>query len=242
MENIQIHIGKPISNIISSDNVELIAVPEPEEVIRKREFKKRVNKEVTDRIKKEIRNKVEELKKEFEKEKEAEFNRGFIEGQEVGHKNALEIIIPLKESLINAVKNISDYRDRLLKESEKTIVTLALSFAKSIVGADVITRPEIIREQVKKALSYVISEGQLTFHVNPDLVSQFDDKENFIPEKYRDRIAIIPDESISPGGCKLVTNSGTIDATIQTQIAELETTILTGMESDSESDTGKDIE
>ncbi|MFC1733625.1 FliH/SctL family protein, partial [candidate division KSB1 bacterium] len=98
-----------------------------------------------------------------------------------------------------------------------------------------------IEEQITKVLGYVISEGKLSFHVNPEDSAVFEKKEEFVPEEYLDRIVIVPDETIERGGCKLQTNSGTIDATISAQLDELEAAVIDGLESESESDTGKDI-
>ena len=72
----------------------------------------------------------------------------------------------------------------------------------------------------------------MIFHVHPDDASQFDDKEQYIPEEYLGVIEIVTDENITRGGCLLETNSGTIDSTIEARVAELDKSIQNGLEHD----------
>ena len=43
-----------------------------------------------------------------------------------------------------------------------------------------------------------------------------------------DSVQLVRDESIDPGGCRVQTNHATIDATLQTQIEQVETLLLRG--------------
>ncbi len=236
VESIQIHVGRPISNVISSDNVELITVPESEEAVRERRFKHEVKKEVDKRLVALMQKRMQEIDAVHTKEIENEYKRGFDEGRTAGKQEELEQIEPLKEKLSNTITEVIDFRGNLIRESEATIVKMALSLAETIIGREIRSETDVVTEQVKKALEYAVGEGRLVFHVHPEDVYQFDNKESFLPEEYLERIEVLPDENVERGGCVLITNSGTIDATIEAQITELKAKILKGLESDSESD------
>ena len=166
------------------------------------------------------------------KEKEQEYQRGYSEGENAGKQSEQERLQELKDNISNTIKEIIDYRKQIIKEAETTIVTLALNFAKNKLGEEIHTNREIIQNQVKKSLEYIIGEGKLIFHVHPDDESQFDDKDQFIPKEYLGAIEIVTDENITRGGCLLETNSGTIDSTIEAKIDELGKSIKIGLEQD----------
>lgn len=238
MDDIHIKIDKPLANITSSDNVGIVWVPEPFDEVQKREFKRLVNRAVKEKLPKLVRKKIEELQPNLYKEKEAEYRRGYQDGEKEGRKQEQERLDELKKNLAHTVQEVLDYKKELLKQAEKTIVNMAFSFARNIVAQEIQSNPEIVQNQVKKALEYVVGEGKLVFHVHPDDVCQFDPakREKFIPEVYLNSIEVVSDESITRGGCLLTTNSGAVDATIEVQIAELEKAIQSGLEHELESD------
>jgi len=238
MENIHIHVGKPVSNVISQENVELVTIPESDDVVRERQIERRIRMEVQERIDAEIQKQLDKLEPAVKSEKEAEYKRGYGEGKEAGIQEERANFDPRKKSWSATIQEIIGFKNSLIKESEKTIVEMALSFARIVIGREIRTETDVIREQVKKAIEYNISEGKLVFHVNPEDIGQFEQKEEFIPEEYLQNIVVIPDETVGKGGCVLMTNSGMIDATIKEQFAELEANVLKGLESNSESDAG----
>lgn len=232
MEEIKINLKKPVVSILSEDAIDFVWVPEPLEDVRNRDFKRQVNKAIKERLPILVQQKIDELQPNLHKEKQREYDRGYSEGENAGKQSEQEMLKELKDKISNTIKEIIDYRKQILKEAETTIVSLALNFAKNIVGEEIQTNHEIIQNQVKKSLEYIIGEGKLIFHVHPDDVDQFEDKEQYIPEEYLGDIEIIADEKITRGGCILETNSGTIDSTIKSRIAELDKSIQTGLEHD----------
>jgi len=232
MEEIKINLKKPVASIVSEDAVDFVWVPEPLEDVRERDFKRQVKKAIKEKLPVLVRQKIDELQPNLHKEKQREYERGYSEGENAGKQSEQEMLKELKDNISNTIKEIIDYRKQLLKEAETTIVSLALNFAKNIIGEEIQTNREIIQNQVKKSLEYIIGEGKLIFHVHPDDVSQFDDKEQYIPEEYLGNIEIITDKSITRGGCILETNSGTIDSTIESKVAELGKSIQNGLEHD----------
>ncbi|MCH7781435.1 hypothetical protein IID62_00045 [candidate division KSB1 bacterium] len=232
MDELKINVGKPVASILSEDAIDFVWVPEPLEDVRERNFERQVNKAIKEKLPVLVQQKIDELQPNLHKEKEQEYQRGFSEGENAGKQSEQERLQELKDNISNTIKEIIDYRKQIIKEAETTIVTLALNFAKNIVGEEIRTNREIIQNQVKKSLEYIIGEGKLIFHVHPDDESQFDDKDQFIPKEYLGAIEIVTDENITRGGCLLETNSGTIDSTIEAKIDELGKSIKIGLEQD----------
>ena len=239
MADFHIHVGKPIANILSSDKIDFVWVPEPLEEVQERTFRRSVIRAVKEKLPKLVQKKIVELQPNLHKEKEAEYQRGLKDGLEKGQLQEQEKLKELKEKFAHIVQELVDYRKKLLKEAETTIVTIAFGFARNIVGEAIQAKQDVVQNQVKKVLEYVVGESKMVFYVHPDDVSQFDDKEGFIPQEYLSKIEIVPDEKITRGGCILETNAGTIDATIEAQIAELASSIKNSLEHELEPDIGE---
>ena len=131
---------------------------------------------------------------------EEEYRSGYSEGENASRHGELENLKELRENIANTIKEITDYRKQIIKEAENTIVSMALGFAKNIIGEEVRTNRELIRNQVRKTLEYVIGCGRLIFHVHPDDESQFDHTEEFIPEEYLDTVEEITECTDDKGG------------------------------------------
>ncbi len=210
--------------------------------MQKREFNRRLQKEIKQRLPVLIEQKIAEIQPNLEKEKAEEYNRGYSDGETSGKSEVHLQLEELLNKLSQTIRETIDFNSNLLKEAEKTIINLAFHFAKKIVGESIVTQEKIIRDHVNKALKYIVDESKLLFHVHPDDVDQFNEKEKFIPKEYVNHIEIIPDEKITRGGCVLETNSGMIDATIETQLAELESSVNKGLEQKIDRDSGENIE
>ena len=77
-----------------------------------------------------------------------------------------------------------------------------------------------------------LSSNTSIFRINPEDIKIFDRKESFIPEEYLDDIEVLTDENITRGGCIIESNKGIVDATIESQIAEMEKNLTAGLETE----------
>ncbi|MFC1513497.1 FliH/SctL family protein [candidate division KSB1 bacterium] len=241
MEQININSDKPVSEVISFDRfINIVNVPEPDEVIQERKFKRAVLKNVKEKIDVILQEKESEFEERLSQEKQIEYQSGFEEGKEQGRAEEHEQLSEIKAKLGESIKEVLDFKDNLIFEAEKTIIDLALRFAKTIVGQEIKSSKTVVKNQLKKALEYLSDESSLIIRINPDDAEQFIDKEKCIPEQYLSSVKIITDDSITRGGCVVETDLGVIDSTIESQTTELENAVKRGMEQNIESDTGQD--
>ena len=230
MADFFIPIKRPVATVVSSGNVEVVWVPEPFEVVQEREVNRRVNQAVKEKLERLFLEKLNELQPKIRQEKEAEYRHGYEDGERAGRADEQEKLRRVKEDLTHIIKENIECKEKLLKEAESTIVKMAFAFAKQLVGEAVQIQPEIVQNQVKKALEFILDESKLIFRVNPEDIARFDKKEEFIHEGLLKKVEVIPDESVSRGGCILETNAGIIDATIESQIVEMAKALRNGIE------------
>lgn len=162
-----------------------------------------------------------------EKRREEIFNKsraeglriGQDEGFEVGEEEATRLIHQMKEIISNAEHK----RENIVKEAEEDIIELAILVAKKIVKDDLKIDKEVVVRNVKESLKKVSERDEITIKVNlVDLKLTEAHREEFLKDVSGvKKIHIKDDPTIEPGGCKIETDFGSVDAGISTQIEEI---------------------
>lgn len=159
---------------------------------------------------------------------ESSFNTGREEGYKVGYKEAKqkcqELLNRIEEVLAEAKKEKERIAQKAQEEMSEEIVELAIMAAKKIVKTEITSNRNIIIQNIKEALNKIQTHGKVTIRVNlSDLQYLQDIKDDFLSlATGLKEIEFKEDPNIDPGGCKIDTNLGTIDATISTQMEKLE--------------------
>jgi type III secretion protein L len=117
--------------------------------------------------------------------------------------------------------------DRALADAEPDILRLAVKIAKKIIGREIESDPATVAEIVKTALGYAERSQPLTLRVNPADLPALQTCRNQLEQSAGARaIGLIADPGVSIGGCVIETESGTIDARLETQLRVLEAGLL----------------
>jgi flagellar assembly protein FliH len=160
---------------------------------------------------------------------EAENNRAIIE--EAAHDKArheaetgidnevADKVADLRAQLLSTIEEISSLSADVTAQAEKTLVELALQIAKKIVGREVTIDREIALTLVKVSLSKLHNRSIAEVHLNPiDFVFVQTHREKL---DFRGSLDLVEDRSISLGGCLIHTETGDIDARIESQFDEI---------------------
>ncbi len=127
------------------------------------------------------------------------------------------------QSLQKAVEDLKQERNTIWDQCEKEIVKLVLVIAKKTVCHEVSKNSgDIIEKVVTEAVNKVKGNKILRLHLSPVDIEDFKRREiaGFINGK--EDYEVISDTDISSGGCKLVTDYGSIDARLETRWSEIE--------------------
>jgi flagellar assembly protein FliH len=105
---------------------------------------------------------------------------------------------------------------RLQQSLADEVVTLAVEIARSAVGATLKLRAEIVAPVVADALAALVDEhGRPVLRVNPEDATLLG--EHLEPLLAARGATLVPDPTVSPGGCVAETSRASVDATIQTR-------------------------
>lgn len=171
---------------------------------------------------------------EYEKERIAEQARetGYTAGLEEGHeKGYLEYreIIQLAKEVVESSKK--DYRSHV-ESAEKTILELGLKVAGKIIGQSLDESDEAFISIVKRAIKEARENQEVQLHVHP---SHYDlllaNKEELIMLFPKDvDFYIYPDDELSESSCIIESANGRIDASIDSQLEEIQRKLIEMLE------------
>jgi len=152
-------------------------------------------------------------------EREA-YQRGFSEGKNLGKDQAAAELQPVLERLSRSLAEIAAMRPRMRREAEKDLVTLAIAIARRVLHRELTLDPQSIEVLIKVALDRLESRELCTVRIHPD--------QEAVIRKLLDRfssahkIEIITDKALQAGDVLLETEHGSIDASVDAQLTEIE--------------------
>lgn len=129
----------------------------------------------------------------------------------------------LTPALQAAVEQIRDARQQWLRQWESSAVDLAAAMAARLVRGELSRRPEITLQWVREALDLVGACGEFAIHLNPS------DRQTLERQIANLAAAMHPtatvrltdDETISSGGCRVVSQFGSVDMQIESQLERI---------------------
>ena len=133
----------------------------------------------------------------------------------------LETLLPAIREAIGA---IGYEKERWLKHWERETVHLAAAMAARVIRRELSQNPEIAVDLVREALQLAMGSGRLRLLLNPRDFASLGDRANRLADEFVGLAPtdIVADESIRAGGCRVVTEFGTLDQNIDIQLQRIE--------------------
>ena len=113
---------------------------------------------------------------------------------------------------------------KVRKEMENAIVPLALTAVKKIIGRELETKPEAIVDVVATALKSVSNHRRIAIYVNGADLEQVEAQRSRLKALFEhlETLSISARDDVQPGGCKIESESGIINAQLSNQLSALE--------------------
>ncbi len=152
-------------------------------------------------------------------EREA-YERGFSEGKALGKEQAKAEVQPVLERLSRCLAELSSLRPRMRREAEKDLVKLSIAIARRVLHRELTLDPESMESLIRVALDRLEARELSRVRIHPDqeaviraLLERFSNSRN---------VEVIPDKSLQLGDVVLETAHGTVDASVDAQLREIE--------------------
>jgi flagellar assembly protein FliH len=121
--------------------------------------------------------------------------------------------------LAQSAEDIASLRDRCRREAEQDLVRLSLSIARKLLHREVATDPEAMLGLVKAILQKIDCREVHQLRVHPQCVEALS---KFLNRGETKRLEVVPDDGLELGAAIFETSRGVLDASIDTQLREIE--------------------
>lgn len=124
------------------------------------------------------------------------------------------------QALAGALDEISRLRQALADNSKQDMLRLVMAVSEQVIRREVTADPDVIVAIIENALQASVRSDHYRVRVNPqDLEKVTEKKPLFLASiSGLKNLSIEPDSSISPGGCRVDSDLGEVDATLETQL------------------------
>jgi len=166
---------------------------------------------------------IKALEKEFQERSEAAYKFGVEDGKAIGLEQGKQEVEEAVKYLKEMAEVVSLYKKEILKDADDIITRLAVSVAKMVIKQEVATDPGLIKEVVKNALKLVDDRKRISLKVNPEdwkEIENYEDEIRAVAHGVQE-LEIKEDETIVRGGCVIESDSGIVDAQIDSQLEEI---------------------
>lgn len=118
----------------------------------------------------------------------------------------------------------------ILKSCEADMVKLSMTIARKIIAGELETNPKVVVNITREAVAFLNENRQLLIRVNPQEVLQVLDAINLGMVAERDiqtiDFEVQADSGVSIGGCRVESEEGSVDATLETRLTRIEQSLL----------------
>lgn len=149
---------------------------------------------------------------------------GYEEGKRQAHEEEVATITEAKTILEQAYHE----KQRIIGEAEPFLVELSMEVAKKVIVAELTQSPEQVLEMSKKVLKRSRVHGQITVCVNHHYFDYVQEHRSQLLELLdgQAELSIYPDYTVQDGGCVIRTGLGSVDARVDTQLAEIKQALM----------------
>lgn len=156
---------------------------------------------------------LEDLKKQA-------YDEAFQKGLEDGRQHVLSESDNMLSAVKNMLSQLSDPIQFVDEQVREQLVALTLAIAKQIVKKELKQTPEFILQLVDKALAVLPdSPSAIYVHMNPQDAEAI--KSKLSEDDKHPGWTVTEDPSIEPGGCKVFTDSTSVDLSLDAQLARI---------------------
>lgn len=167
-----------------------------------------------------LERRIQELEAELPRRYEMGKKEGRAEGERAGTAAGMAAVQPVIDRMTASIAELASYRARFRRDSEPELLRLALAVARKILRRELTVDPHSLLGILKAALETINQAEVLCVRVNPEDAAQLTGKLSSLG--LPDAVEIVPDRTLERGSVILDTKRGQIDASMQTQLAEIE--------------------
>jgi flagellar assembly protein FliH len=164
----------------------------------------------------------------YQKGLEAGTSEGHEKGLKKGEEEGLSRWVELLTRWQSVISETVDSKKNYFSDREPLMVQIALEACAKILVREVKSDPELVLNQVRNAIKRATDRSRLVVHLNPDDLQKAKsaDEASFKMLDGIKQIDFVADDKVMQGGAYIETDSGSIDARLETQLAEMAKSLI----------------
>lgn len=179
-----------------------------------------LNKLMEDAQKKE----AEAYEKGFQDGRQNGIQTGTTQGKKAGYNQGLkdgrQAVDPIIQLFNRAIEDVEDFKKQLYIEAQEEAVKLAIAMTRKIIASEPVIHPDILLNVIRTALGKTDRTEITRIRIHPTETETL--HQGRFDLKISDQVVLVADGTVEPGGCVIETQSGDLNARLQSQIAVLE--------------------
>ena len=144
----------------------------------------------------------------------------FGEGEAAGRMAAQDEMRPLVERFARTIDELAALRPRLREQAERDLVRLAVAIARRVVRRELTIDPQAITGLVKAALEQLAAGERVRVRVHPEDEAAV--RSCLVAAGRAPSVEVSGDAALERGSAILESERGNLDASAETQLAEIE--------------------
>jgi flagellar assembly protein FliH len=167
-----------------------------------------------------LERKIHALERQVETASKEALQQGIQQGEAEGRKKALAQLDAELQRLAHAVADMAGLRHNIRREAEEELVHLALAIARRILHRELSVDPDALIGLVKAALGKIELRDTYRVRTHPEHAATVTRCLTQIgaPQK----IEVVADPSLEKGSVIFETGRGSLDASVDTQLVEIQ--------------------
>jgi flagellar assembly protein FliH len=145
---------------------------------------------------------------------------GLREGEAAAKVRAAAEAQPVIEKLARSIEDLAQIRARLRKQAEGDTIKLSLAIARRVLRRELAIDADAMRGLVMAALEKLQAQEICRVRANPSHIAAITDA--LRQTVSNPKVEVVPDGSLQPGGVVFETNHGNLDASVDSQLQEIE--------------------
>ncbi len=190
------------------------------------DFVTRYRKEVEEGS--ELGRRIKELEQKHQVELREAFDRGRREGEAAATRVGEQKLQQFDAQFRQLMQQLVSYRETLYTQARQQLFEFSFKLANTITTARGEAEESEVLNTIDKCLHEILDKSKLRIRVHPAAAGYVKDHIDQLAnlDSINSTISVEPDSRISAGGCVIETDSGSADATLESQLDELKQSLL----------------
>ncbi len=156
-----------------------------------------------------------------------EISEAFTRGRQEGAADVESKLDSTLQALTQALEEVNRLRESVARNSSQDMLRMVMAISEQVIRRSIEVQPDLVLSLIENALQASVQADSYRIKVSPqdlELVKQ--QKPLFLASiSGLKNISLEADASITPGGCRVESDFGDVDATIETQLEKIRTAL-----------------